>query len=64
MKWIKTTDQLPTEGEKVFTKIDDEKGKRNEQGLIRQGDLWFHYDMRMYVYYTPTHWAEIGNQDG
>ena len=44
------------EHETVMTKIDDEKGCRNEQTLRRQGRLWFYPDMSMYVYYTPTHW--------
>ena len=43
----------------VYTKIDDNKGRRNETKLIRQGRLWFFPDMSMYVYYDPTHWAEI-----
>jgi hypothetical protein len=39
-----------------MTKIDDERGVRNEQTLKRQGRLWFYPDDSMYVYYTPTHW--------
>lgn len=41
-----------------MTKVDDEKGVRNEQELKRQGNLWFVPDGSMYVYYTPTHWRE------
>lgn len=44
------------EGVVVETKIDDARGVRNEQRLIRKGRLWFFDDMSMYVYYTPTHW--------
>lgn len=54
--WIKVSSQLPIEGVIVETKISDENGERNLQELIRQGNLWFTPDMRMYVYYTPTHW--------
>ena len=42
----------------VETKIDDEKGVRNQQDLKRQDNLWFYPDGSMYVYYTPTHWRE------
>lgn len=54
--WTETKRELPKEGVKVLTKIDDEKGERNKQILKRQGKLWFHADGSMYVYYTPTHW--------
>lgn len=54
--YIKCSDRLPPEGEIVMTKIDDAKGCRNEQELIRRGSLWFFTDLSMYVYYTPTHW--------
>ncbi len=40
----------------VLTKIDDDKGCRNEQILKRQGRLWWYADGSMYVYYEPTHW--------
>lgn len=49
----------PTEGLVVDTRIDDEQGIRNEQPLKRIGNLWFHPDGSMYVYYTPTHWRLI-----
>lgn len=52
-----TTETAP-EGKPVMTKIDDQNGPRNEQVLVRKGRLWFYPDMSMYVYYTPTHWAE------
>jgi len=44
------------EGVLLWTKIGDAIGVRNEQHLIRQGNLWFIPDRSMYVYYTPTHW--------
>lgn len=43
----------------VLTKIDDERGARNEQPMKRQGRLWWFADGSMYVYYTPTHWAPL-----
>lgn len=54
--WVRVLDHLPANGIIVDTKIDDEKGVRNEQELKRQGWLWFMPDGSMYVYYTPTHW--------
>lgn len=54
--WTATSERLPPNGEVVLTKIDDEKGTRNEQLLKRQGRLWFFADGSMYVYYEPTHW--------
>jgi hypothetical protein len=57
MYWIKCKEQLPPEGVTVNTKIDDANGERNEQRLKRRGNLWWHPDDSMYVYYTPTHWS-------
>jgi hypothetical protein len=54
--WIECAKALPKNGEVVQTKIDDEKGLRNEQALKRQNSLWFFPDGSMYVYYRPTHW--------
>jgi hypothetical protein len=54
--WISVKESLPKNGEIVDTKIDDNHGKRNEQPLKRQGNLWFFSDGSMYVYYVPTHW--------
>lgn len=59
MNWIKFSDQLPPEGEIVMTKIDDKDGIRNEQRLIRKGNLMWFTDMSMYVYYAPTHWKHL-----
>lgn len=50
---------LPPDGEVVMTKIDDDKGLRDEQKLMRHGRLWFFADGSMYVYYTPTHWKPL-----
>ena len=52
------TIETAPEGRVVEVKIDDEKGVRNVQPLIRKGRLWFLTDMSMYVYFTPTHWRE------
>ncbi len=57
MNWIIFADHLPPEHEQVMTKIDDQDGIRNEQVLVRKGNLMFHSDGSMYVYYKPTHWA-------
>jgi hypothetical protein len=58
-EWISVYDLLPPENQVVMTKIEDAHGSRNEQTLKRQGRLWFFPDGSMYVYYMPTHWAEI-----
>ncbi len=57
--WVSCKQGLPLDGQEVATKIDDEKGCRNEFNLKRQGNLWFFPDMSMYVYYTPTHWRPL-----
>jgi hypothetical protein len=57
--WIECRKQLPENHVVVMTKIDDEKGPRNEQPLKRQNNLWFYPDGSMYVYYTPTHWRSL-----
>lgn len=54
--------ELAPEEELVMTKIDDEKGVRNEQPMLRRGRLWWinvGEPSEMYVYYTPTHWRRI-----
>jgi len=58
-EWNSCNSVLPENNLVVITKIDDEKGCRNETTLKRQGNLWFFPDGSMYVYYTPTHWREI-----
>lgn len=62
--WISTSEQLPPENQIVDTKIDDEKGIRNEQELVYSHNLWFLPDKSMYVYYTPTHWRCKERLDG
>ena len=56
MGWYKTSTMLPPENVVVETKIDDERGCRNQQKLKRIGNLWYFPDGSMDVYYTPTHW--------
>ena len=59
MNWISVTSLLPKQNKEVMTKIDDSKGRRNEQTLVFHNNLWWAPDMSMYVYYSPTHWREI-----
>lgn len=50
------------EGVLVTTKIDDANGVRNEQVMMRRGNLWWINSgnpNEMYVYYRPTHWMPI-----
>jgi len=47
------------ENKPVMTKIDDERGVRNETLLMRRKHLWWYPDGSMYVYYTPTHWRQV-----
>ena len=58
MEWIKTSEKLPTEGERVETKVDDKDGTRNFQDLVYKGNLWWTPNMSMYVYYSPSHWRK------
>lgn len=60
--WLPITQGQPLDGVVVDTKIDDEKGSRNEQPLKRRGNLWFVEDGSMYVYYRPTHWRPTDQQ--
>jgi len=57
--WQPTNVVPAPEDQVVQTKIDDDGGVRNVQLLRRRGNLWFFPDMSMYVYYTPSHWAEV-----
>lgn len=61
MDW-QTIDTAP-DGRIVATKIDDANGCRNESLLKRQGRMWFVPDGSMYVYYTPTHWRELSEDE-
>lgn len=54
--WLPITDDQPAQKVVVETCIKDETGVRNDQPLLRRGQLWFFPDMSMYVYYRPTHW--------
>lgn len=54
-QWNLTKLELPCEGMVVLTCSDGGL----EQKLIRKGNLWFHEDMSMYVYYTPKYWLYI-----
>jgi len=54
--WKKITEEEPPQKKDLKTKIVDENGDRNEQELVKSGNLWWTPDMKMYVYYTPTHW--------
>lgn len=57
---IKFSEQLPPEGDIVFTVIDDAQGRRNEAMLRRRGALMYFPDDSMYVYYAPTlHWLRL-----
>jgi len=59
-EWISLLDLIPPEGVPVATKIDDDRGVRNEQVMKRRGSLYFMApDFAMYSYYTPTHWRLI-----
>ena len=61
--WVSVCNLIPPEGVVVDTKIDDCKGCRNMQPLMRRGRLWFMPDETMYVYYVPTHWRERDTND-
>jgi hypothetical protein len=63
MRWNKTSDIKPPDDAVVFTKIDDEHGVRNEGELRYYRNMWWTTDMKMYVYYVPTHWASIDEID-
>jgi hypothetical protein len=40
----------------LLTCIIQDGNIRNEQTLVKQGNLWWTPDMSMYVYYSPTHY--------
>lgn len=54
--WNQTACSLPPENIVIETKISDCYGERNICDLIRIGNLFYQEDMKMYVYYLPTHW--------
>jgi hypothetical protein len=46
----------------VMTKIDDADGVRNEQAMMKRGNLWWikpGEPNEMYVYFRPTHWKPM-----
>ncbi len=55
-EWQNLHDHQAPENVELDTKIDNEAGCRNDQTLMRRGNLWWYPDGSMYVYYTPTHW--------
>jgi hypothetical protein len=60
--WIRCERLLPPIGMVVETKIDDERGVRNERRLKRggkNGRLWFLPYGDFYVYYEPNFWRSI-----
>jgi len=57
--WIKVSSLEPPQGKIILTRINDSEGVRNEQKLIKKGNLWWFPDMSMYVYYTPTEWKQL-----
>lgn len=55
--WKKITkEEQPPLNKVMMTKIEDEKGTRNEQLLKFDGKLWWFPDNSCYVYYQPTHY--------
>ena len=62
-RWEVITETNPPQGVVVLTKIDSDGDSRNEQKLVRKGNLWFFPDMSMYVYYRPTHYREISHDN-
>ena len=62
-EWIDVATSPPKDGEVVYTKIDDTHGVRNEQPLIRRGNLWWLSDGTMRCYYRPTHWRPLADGD-
>jgi hypothetical protein len=55
--WYNTQSSIVPENVILNTKINDNNGVRNEQKLIKIGNLWWTTDKQMYVYYRPTHWS-------
>jgi hypothetical protein len=67
MNWkltVENGEHTAPENVTLMTKIDDEKGERNVHELKRRGNLWWTPDGEMYVYYRPTHYAEIDPSQG
>jgi len=49
--WKKVSEEQPPQKKVLKTKIVDENGERNEQELIKSGNLWWLPDMSMYNNY-------------
>jgi len=58
--WKVVEERPPPDGVLVDTVILDASGERNRANLRRHGRLWWLEDGSMYVYYTPTHWRDLG----
>lgn len=61
-KWKRVDQDEPPLDTVLMTKIDDDKGCRNECKLVFHktgmgNAMWFVPDLSTYVYYRPTHWA-------
>lgn len=58
---------LPPCNTPVWTKIDDEFGERCVKKLVLQQTgttyMWFTCDLLLYIYYRPTHWAPITEEE-
>lgn len=57
--WISCEQRLPPPGVLVMTKTHGAAGEQNVQRLRRSGQIWFIHDESLYVYYTPTHWRPL-----
>jgi hypothetical protein len=56
--WTRTDSRKPPDNTEVETKIDDERGIRNECTLRYHHNMWWCSD-EMHTYYEPTHWRYI-----
>jgi hypothetical protein len=63
-KWVALTEFQPPDGLLVETKIDDDKGIRNQCNLVRKGSLFFvNENLSMYIYDSPTHWRYLPEEN-
>lgn len=60
--WQNSSSSLPVKDKIVNVKIDDDKGIRNECKLKFNGKFWID-ESDMYVYWTPTHWCYIDEEN-
>lgn len=61
--WFDVNQYPPPQGVEIMTKIHDSRGERNVTTLKLKGLLWFFPDMSMYVYYAPTHWRKVSDDN-